>query len=150
MSNSLIYLIRFGYPILISIAFDVFSSPFTPKVLDSIEKVFQTLKTVFQPSSRCFNIPMKLYLSCLIYNSISLTECLIYASAPHLTSRRFTRFRRLVLPSSSMTLRRQRRKINLGVKNWKRFQCAARSCRQQVLQFLDPLLKHKRSTRLET
>ena len=129
LSNSLIYLIRFGYPILISIDFDDFSSPFTPKVLDSIEKVYQTLKTAFQSSSQCFNIAMKHYLSCLIYNSISLTECLMYASVPHLTSRKFTRFRRLVLSSSSMILRQQRRKINLRVKNWKRCQYVARSCR---------------------
>ena len=51
LSNSLMYLIRFKYPVLISIDFDDFTSPFTPKVFVSIEKVYQTLETVFQPST---------------------------------------------------------------------------------------------------
>ena len=122
-------IIRFKYPVLISIDFDDFTSPFTPKVFALIEKVYQTLETVFQPSSQCLNIRMKYYLSYLIYNSIALTECLIYSSVPHLANRRFTRFSRLVLSSSSMTILRQRRKINLRVTNWKRCQYVARSCR---------------------
>ena len=141
LSNSLIYLIRFGYPVSISIDFDDFSSPFTPEVFVSIENgegKSNTRDSVYQHSSQFFNIPMKHHLPCLIYNSIALTECLIYASVPHLTNRRFTRFSRLVLSSSSMTLRRQQRMINVRVKNWKRCQYVPRTCKQHVLQFLVP------------
>ena len=78
---------RFGYPVLISIDFDDFTSPCTPfsfcfdweaisNTRDSVSSDIQTPRisskilrcaSYFQLSSRCLDIPMKHCLSCLIY-----------------------------------------------------------------------------------
>ena len=75
-----------GYAVLISIDFDDLTSPFTPYLCfhckdisntrGSVSSVVQTPRisskilcyaSYFQPSSRCFNFPMKHCLSCLYY-----------------------------------------------------------------------------------
>ena len=55
--------------VLISIDFDDFPSPFTPFFV-SIEKIYQTLKTVFHWLSKHLQFRQKYSTACHIFNSL--------------------------------------------------------------------------------
>ena len=61
---------RFGYPVLISIDFDDFPSPFTPYFFALIEKIFQTLETVFHWLSKHLEFRQKYSAARRIFNSL--------------------------------------------------------------------------------
>ena len=60
---------RFGYPVLISIDFDDFSSPFT-LIFVSFEKMYQTLETVIHRLSKHLEFHQKYSSASRIFNSI--------------------------------------------------------------------------------
>ena len=60
---------RFGYPVLISIDFDDISSLFTLSFC-LIEKIYQTLETVFHRLSKHLEIRLKYFAARRIFNSL--------------------------------------------------------------------------------
>ena len=67
---------RFGYPILISIDFDDFTSSFYSLVFVSIEKTHQTLETVVHGLSKHLEFRQKYSTARRVFNS--LLSCLAY------------------------------------------------------------------------
>ena len=61
---------RFGYPVLISLDFDDFSSPFFSLVFVLIEKIYQTLETVFHRLSKHLEFRQKYSAARRIFNSL--------------------------------------------------------------------------------
>ena len=61
--------VKVWIPVLISIDFDDFTYPFTPEFF-SIEKIYQTLETVFHRLSKHLEFRQKYSAACRIFNSV--------------------------------------------------------------------------------